>query len=215
MKHKFLWVLAAIVLVAAGACFLQGELDLSIVGESKGDREDYLNRDTEEPETEDTEDNETTKIDTGYYGALQVKGTQLCDSEGNPIQLRGVSTHGISWYPEYVNPEAIAFMHQKWGINVLRIALYTTGAGGYCVTDEASQQVQKDNLDIGIQAAKANDMYVIIDWHILEDNNPNRYIGRSENFFREISEKYKDYDNVIYEICNEPNGDTTDRKSVV
>lgn len=207
MKHKFLWVIAAIVLVAAGVCVLQGEPDLGKVGEAKGDKEAYLNLDTEEPE--DTKENETTKKDTGYYGALRVNGTELCDAEGNPVQLRGVSTHGISWYPEYVNDKAVAFMHQKWGINVLRIALYTTGTGGYCVTDEASQQVQKDTIDIGVQAAKANDMYVIIDWHILEDNNPNRYIGRSGNFFREISEKYKDYDNVIYEICNEPSGDTT------
>ena len=36
-------------------------------------------------------------------GALQVCGTALCDSEGRPVQLRGISTHGLAWYPEYVN----------------------------------------------------------------------------------------------------------------
>lgn len=29
-------------------------------------------------------------------GALKVKGTKLCDKTGNPVQLRGVSTHGLS-----------------------------------------------------------------------------------------------------------------------
>ena len=30
-------------------------------------------------------------------GAIQVVGTQLCDQAGNPVQLRGVSTHGLAW----------------------------------------------------------------------------------------------------------------------
>ena len=33
---------------------------------------------------------------------LQVKGTQLVNSSGKKVQLRGISTHGLSWYPEYV-----------------------------------------------------------------------------------------------------------------
>ena len=36
-------------------------------------------------------------------GALQVYGTQLTDSSGNPVQLKGISTHGLAWFPEYVN----------------------------------------------------------------------------------------------------------------
>ena len=31
----------------------------------------------------------------------------------------------------------------------------------------------------------------------------------AKEFFREMSLKYKDYSNVIYEICNEPNGNVT------
>ena len=34
--------------------------------------------------------------------ALHVEGTKLCDKKGKVVQLRGVSTHGLSWYPEYV-----------------------------------------------------------------------------------------------------------------
>ena len=36
-------------------------------------------------------------------GALHVDGTKLKDKKGNTIQLRGVSTHGLSWFPGYVN----------------------------------------------------------------------------------------------------------------
>ena len=196
------------ILVFAGVLFLQGE-EFSRVGEKSGDKQAYLDRNTEGTETlgteENTQETERVQTDSGYYGPLQVDGTKLTDADGNPVQLRGVSTHGLAWYPEYVNEQAVAYMHQKWGINVIRLALYTTGSGGYCVSEDGSRQYMEDLIDIGVKAAAANDMYVIIDWHILEDGNPNTYIGRAKDFFAKISEKYKDYENVLYEICNEPN----------
>lgn len=47
-------------------------------------------------------------------------------------------------------------------------------------------------------------MYVIIDWHILSDGNPNQHKDEALEFFDEMSSKYAGYNNVIYEICNEP-----------
>ena len=49
-------------------------------------------------------------------------------------------------------------------------------------------------------------MYVIIDWHILSDGNPNTHIDESKQFFKEMALLDGSYDNVIFEICNEPNG---------
>ena len=37
------------------------------------------------------------------HGALRVEGASLCDENGNPVVLRGMSSHGISWYPRYLN----------------------------------------------------------------------------------------------------------------
>ena len=47
-------------------------------------------------------------------------------------------------------------------------------------------------------------MYVIIDWHVLSDQNPNKHKNDAITFFREMAEKYKNQSNVLYEICNEP-----------
>ena len=33
-------------------------------------------------------------------GALRVEGTKLVNEAGEAVQLRGVSTHGLSWFPE-------------------------------------------------------------------------------------------------------------------
>ena len=50
---------------------------------------------------------------------------------------------------------------------------------------------------------------MIIDWHILQDCNPQMNKDEAKLFFEEMSKEYASYTNVLYEICNEPNGSTT------
>lgn len=61
----------------------------------------------------------------------------------------------------------------------------------------------KKLVDSGVSYASRLDMYVIIDWHILSDFDPNINADEAENFFNEVSKKYADSDHVLYEICNE------------
>lgn len=140
-------------------------------------------------------------------GALQVVGAQLCDESGNPVQLRGLSTHGIGWFPEYVNSELFSQFRNEWNVNVVRLAMYTAEGAGYCTGGDTTYL--KELIDTGVKAATDNDMYVIIDWHILSDGNPQTYQSQAMDFFAEMSEKYGKNNNVLYEICNEPNGGTS------
>ena len=139
--------------------------------------------------------------------ALAVNGTQLVDSQGNPVQLRGISTHGLAWYPGYVNADCFAQLKEEWGIDVIRLAMYTAEYGGYCTGGD--KDGLKSLIRDGVQYATDCGLYVIIDWHILSDGNPNTYIKESKAFFEEMSRDYADHTNVIYEICNEPNGGTS------
>lgn len=140
-------------------------------------------------------------------GALGVEGTQLMGSNGEPVQLKGISTHGLAWFPEYVNEECFRQLHEEWQVNVIRLAMYTAESGGYCT--DGDQETLKSLIHKGVQYATGQDMYVIIDWHILSDHNPNINKAEAEAFFEEMSQEYADADNVLYEICNEPNGGTT------
>ncbi len=149
---------------------------------------------------------DTALASPSVNGALQVIGTQLCDKNGNPVQLRGVSSHGLAWYPEYVNADCLADLH-SWGANVFRLAMYTEEYGGYC--SGGDQTALKDLIRKGVKAAKDEDMYVIIDWHILSDSNPLTHQSEAKAFFSEMSKEFSGYNNVLYEICNEPNGGTT------
>ncbi len=139
-------------------------------------------------------------------GALHVEGTQLTDSHGNPIQLKGISTHGIAWFPGYINTECFRQLRQEWNANVIRLAMYTAEENGNC--SGGNQEEQRQLVKDGVRYATENDMYVIIDWHILSDCNPNTHIEEAKAFFGEMSAEFADCDNVLYEICNEPNGGT-------
>ncbi len=151
----------------------------------------------------------STQETTGFYGQLHVKETHLAAEDGTLVQLRGISTHGLGWFPDYVNKTMIAQARQEWGCNVFRLAMYTAEYNGYCTSDAKQKKALKDLIDTGVKAAVEQDMYVIIDWHILNDNNPNTYKEEAKKFFEEMAKKYKNVPNVIYEICNEPNGGTS------
>ena len=140
-------------------------------------------------------------------GALSVDGTQLVDASGNPVQIRGISTHGLAWYPDYVNEDCFRQLKEEWGVNVVRLAMYTAEYGGYCTGGD--QDALKELVRSGVEYAVECGLYVIIDWHILSDGNPNTYLMQAKDFFAEMSDIYKDYTNVLYEICNEPNGGTS------
>lgn len=137
-------------------------------------------------------------------GALHVEGTQLVDEDGDAVQLRGISTHGIAWFPDYVNKDCFRQFREEWNVNVIRLAMYTAENDGYCT--DGDKDKLKELIHNGVAYATELDMYVIIDWHVLRDQNPNTYKEEAKDFFAEMAETYAGYNNVIYEICNEPNG---------
>ena len=139
-------------------------------------------------------------------GKLQVVDGKLCDEQGTPVMLRGVSSQELIVTESFLNEQLFEELSRDAGVNLFRLAVYTHGVGiiGYCTKGDRARydaDVQK-----GVELAKNEDMYVIIDWHILSDGDPNIYKEEAKEFFARMAETYKDYNNVLYEICNEPNG---------
>ncbi len=158
----------------------------------------------ENPDEENTDEIKEDGISApSVCGRLSVKDTQLVDERGNPVRLRGISTHGIAWFPQYVNEQLFKELRREWKANVLRLAMYTAAPGGYCT--DGDKESLKRLVKSGVEYAAAQDLYVIVDWHILSDGNPNQYKDEALEFFEEISKEFAEYDNVLYEICNEPN----------
>lgn len=140
------------------------------------------------------------------HGPLSVTGTLLTDQNGKTTVLHGVSTHGLSWFPQYANKDAFRTIRDEWGVDTIRLAMYTAEYNGYCTGDANNKTVLKNLIYDCVDAATELGMYVIVDWHVLQDQNPNTYKDQAIAFFTEVSGQLKDYGNVIYEICNEPNG---------
>lgn len=143
----------------------------------------------------------------GQHGALHVENGKLTGADGNTVQLYGMSTHGIAWFPQYINYDSFRTLRDDWNTNCIRLAMYTAEYGGYCAGGDKEQlkQLVRD----GVSYATELGMYVIVDWHILSDCDPNQNKDEAIAFFREMSETFADNDNVLYEICNEPNSGTS------
>jgi len=142
-------------------------------------------------------------------GALQLAEIDgqlmLADEGGNPVQLRGMSTHGLQWYPDIVNDNAFAALADDWGANMIRLAMYV-GESGYASDPETI----KARVIQGIDYAIDNDMYVIVDWHVHAPGDPRAdvYAGAMD-FFEEISALYPNNPHIIYELANEPSSNNT------
>ena len=151
------------------------------------------------------------KTPVGAHGRLNVKGTKLVDQYGKEIQIQGVSTHGINWDvgEPYVNYNSFKILRDKWGVNCIRVAMYTEDYNGYCVTDDTNRKKLLKTIDLAVGNAKKLGMYVIIDWHVLNDQNPLKHKDEAKQFFKKMAKKYGKNKNVMFEICNEPNGTTT------
>jgi endoglucanase len=153
------------------------------------------------------------------YGQLQVQGNKITSLKtGQPVQLKGFSTHGLQWFP-YVTGEGgtVENMVDGFGVQIIRLAMYVherSGAGGNTIAGYLgeSPNIYEDQVRPLILDAIANDIYVVVDWHLhwnpaSEQNKqwtPSPYTEEAKNFFTMVAEEFGNHPNIIYEIMNEP-----------
>lgn len=152
----------------------------------------------------------TAQTPVALHGRLSVKGNHIVDKNGKVFKIKGMSTHGIMWenYDDVLSYDSMKVLRDDWKINTIRVAMYTEEYAGYTTGSNYASQA-KAKVTAAVENAKKLGLYVIIDWHILKDGNPNTHKTQAKAFFKEMAKKYKNYDNVIFEICNEPNGSVT------
>nr|UNG40324.1 glycoside hydrolase family 5 subfamily 2 [Rhagium bifasciatum] len=132
------------------------------------------------------------------HGHLSVDGPNLVNKNGNKVQLKGMALYWSIWKPQYWNAETVAAIHDECHSNVVRASMgVDTFDGGY-LTDPDGQMKLVETV---IEAAIANDIYVIVDWH---EEHAEDHVARATDFFDKISKKYGSYPNIMYETFNEP-----------
>lgn len=126
---------------------------------------------------------------------LSVKGTFLVNEQGEKVVLKGVSMGWHNWWPRFYNASVVKTLKEQWNCTLIRAAMGVEPEGAYLSNPEKALQCVTAVAD----AAIANDMYVIIDWH-----SHGLHTEEAKKFFSQIATRYKDVPNVIYEIFNEP-----------
>ncbi|MFJ8646274.1 cellulase family glycosylhydrolase [Streptomyces sp. NPDC093546] len=155
----------------------------------------------EPPPDPDPNPNPGTGTPVSINGQLRVCGVYLCNQYNRPIQLRGMSTHGIQWFGKCYNNASMDALAKDWKSDLFRIAMYVQEQG--YETDPAGFTSRVNSL---VDMAEARGMYAMIDFHTLTPGDPNYNLERAKTFFASVAARNAAKKNVIYEIANEPNG---------
>lgn len=145
-------------------------------------------------------------------GSDNIDGTPPITTQGNqvlfggqPGSIAGMSLFWSSFVQDggkFYTTGVVDTLKQSWDAKLVRAAMGVDTAGGYL--QDPTNNVNR--VKTVVDAAIANDMYVIIDWHThnAEDHKP-----QAIAFFEDMAREYGDTNNVIYEIYNEPDCPTS------
>ena len=154
-------------------------------------------------ENNNPEDSAVMQEDTTVvqiHGLLQVNGNRILDQHSAPVCFAGNSFFwsNDNWGGEqYYKAEVVSWLKLDWKTTIVRAAMGVEDPGGYLDNKTANKNRVKTVVDAAIDEG----LYVIIDWHShhAEDNT-----NEAALFFQEMANLYGEYDNVIYELYNEP-----------
>ncbi|MCB9497297.1 MAG: glycoside hydrolase family 5 protein [Fibrobacteria bacterium] len=137
------------------------------------------------------------------HGDLSIVKGKLVDKTGEPVQLAGPSLYWSVWGgQDYYNRSTIDWITSDWKATLVRAAMGVDVNQrydkGYLAAPDAQVQLVKTVVD----AAIANGIYVLVDWH---DHDANLHVEQAKAFFETMGQAYGNTPNVIWEIWNEPN----------
>lgn len=127
---------------------------------------------------------------------ITTQGNQVL-IDGQTGSLAGNSFFWSQWSSAYYNLATVAWLKKDWGTTIVRAAMGVEESGGYLADPSRNLQLVKNVVD----AAIAEDIYVIIDWH---SHDAESNTADAISFFRQMAQLYGDKNNVIFEVYNEP-----------
>lgn len=160
---------------------------------------------SKEPNTTTSEGNDmtssigkvtTTNNPVNYYGEMQVKdGIIIGSKTGAPMRVTGMSFFWSNWSQKYYTADYVDLMVDDFNCEVVRCSYGIQDDG---VPYDKSCVPLIENV---VEQAIERGVYVLLDWHSHgAHKNPEEAI----TFFSAMAEKYGEYDNVIFELYNEP-----------
>ena len=134
-----------------------------------------------------------------YHGQLSVNGTKIVNKYGDTVCFTGPSLFWSNTYwggDKFYTASVVNWVNTDWEAPIIRASMGVDDSWGYI--QDANN---KTRIKTVVNAAIANGMYVIIDWH---SHHAENYQSQAVAFFTEMAQTYGNYPNIIYEIYNEP-----------
>lgn len=141
-----------------------------------------------------SEDQTTTVV--SKYGVIHTDSSRIVDKNGNQVTLHGMSLFWSQWGGSFYNANVIKWLKDDWKCTIVRAAM-AVDYEGYLI----NPQTEFNKVSTVVDACIKEGIYVIVDWH---DHHAEDHLAQSKEFFRQISLKYGNTPNIIYEIYNEP-----------
>ena len=140
-------------------------------------------------------------------GKGQIYGACKGVTDGAEVQVKGMSLYwssGEAAATDYYSEAAIDNLVSSMNVQIVRFVMGISESWdnnrGYL---SGGADRQKTYLNTVVNAAVKNDIYVIIDWHSHQAENQT---SSAVEFFEWAAKTYGGYDNVIFEVYNEPIG---------
>ena len=136
----------------------------------------------------------TAATPVARHGALRVQGNRIVGSHGRPVTLRGASLFWSQWIGRFYDPRTVRWLARDWRVDVVRAAV-AVHHDGYL----AHPRREWAKLETVVDAAVAQGLYVIVDWHAHEPEP-----AAAAAFFDRVASRWGHLPNLIYEPYNEP-----------
>ncbi len=134
------------------------------------------------------------------HGKLSVVGQHIRDQNRQITSLAGPSFFwsNTGWGQDrFYTAGAVETFAKDWNAGIVRAAMGAQNDGSY-LDDENGNITRVQTI---IDAAIANGLYVIVDWH---SHQAERDTAKAVEFFTAVANAYGHTPNLIYEIYNEP-----------
>ena len=134
------------------------------------------------------------------HGQLSITQGKIINQHRQIVSFAGPSlfwSNNGAEGEKYYNATTVKAFIDDWDATIIRAAMAAQGNGSYLTHPEEN----KKKVEAVVDAAIANNIYVIIDFH---SHHAEENIEQAITFFTEMATKYGDTPNVIYEIYNEP-----------
>jgi endoglucanase len=138
----------------------------------------------------------TENTPVNYFGEMVVNGNHINGSKTNaPMQVKGMSFFWSNWSEKYWTAATVDKMVDEFQCEVVRAS--------YGVDDQGTpyNYADEEMVRTVVRQAINRGIYVIIDWH-----SHGAYLNTSaaKDFFNKMASEFGGYDNVIFEVFNEP-----------